>query len=242
MKEIRFFYVPEAASATELPPDEAIHALRVLRLKEGDELMLTDGQGVLYGAVVSQVANHRCHYQVESVLPQQPQWHGRIHLAIAPTKLNDPIEWMAEKTVEVGIDELSFLSCQFSERRQLKIERVARIVVAAMKQSHKAWMPQVNDMMPFSKFIATHTTGHRFIAHCYNEVPRVNLFDALCSLESSADALVLVGPEGDFSLDEVRQAIAKGFVSVDLGKSRLRTETAGLTAVMMMQLAKQVKL
>jgi 16S rRNA (uracil1498-N3)-methyltransferase len=101
-------------------------------------------------------------------------------------------------------------------------------------------MPEVNDMTPFKPFIASHTAGHRYIAHCYQEVTRVNLFDELCQLQPSDDALVLIGPEGDFSIDEVRSAVSAGFVSVDLGKSRLRTETAGLSAVMMMQLAKQI--
>lgn len=240
MKETRFFYVPEAEKLTELPAEEANHAIKVLRLKEGDELMLMDGKGSFYRAEVTLVSNHHCMYRIVERQPQQPQWEGRVHLAIAPTKMNDRIEWMAEKATEVGIDELSFLNCQFSERRNLKTERIKKIVVAAVKQSHKAWMPVVNELEPFRQFISRQSSGHRYIAHCYNEVPRVNLFDELCRLDASEDALVLVGPEGDFSIDEVRYAVSQGFVSVDLGKSRLRTETAGLSAVMMMQLAKQI--
>ena len=240
MKETRFFYVPDAEKLTELPAEEANHAIKVLRLKEGDELMLMDGQGSFYRAEVTLVSNHHCMYRIMDRQPQQPQWEGRVHLAIAPTKMNDRIEWMAEKATEVGIDELSFLNCQFSERRNLKTERIKKIVVAAVKQSHKAWMPVVNELEPFRQFISRQSSGHRYIAHCYNEVPRVNLFDELCRLDASEDALVLVGPEGDFSIDEVRYAVSQGFVSVDLGKSRLRTETAGLSAVMMMQLAKQI--
>ena len=240
MKETRFFYVPDAEKLTELPAEEANHAIKVLRLKEGDELMLMDGKGGFYRAEVTLVSNHHCMYRIVERQPQQPQWEGRVHLAIAPTKMNDRIEWMAEKATEVGIDELSFLNCQFSERRNLKTERIKKIVVAAVKQSHKAWMPIVNELEPFRQFISRQSSGHRYIAHCYNEVPRVNLFDELCRLDASEDALVLVGPEGDFSIDEVRYAVSQGFVSVDLGKSRLRTETAGLSAVMMMQLAKQI--
>lgn len=240
MKETRFFYVPDAEKLTELPAEEANHAIKVLRLKEGDELMLMDGKGSFYRAEVTLVSNHHCVYRIVERQPQQPQWEGRVHLAIAPTKMNDRIEWMAEKATEVGIDELSFLNCQFSERRNLKTERIKKIVVAAVKQSHKAWMPIVNELEPFRQFISRQSSGHRYIAHCYNEVPRVNLFDELCRLDASEDALVLVGPEGDFSIDEVRYAVSQGFVSVDLGKSRLRTETAGLSAVMMMQLAKQI--
>ena len=240
MKETRFFYVPDADKLTELPAEEANHAIKVLRLKEGDELMRMDGKGSFYRAEVTLVSNHHCMYRIVERQPQQPQWEGRVHLAIAPTKMNDRIEWMAEKATEVGIDELSFLNCQFSERRNLKTERIKKIVVAAVKQSHKAWMPVVNELEPFRQFISRQSSGHRYIAHCYNEVPRVNLFDELCRLDASEDALVLVGPEGDFSIDEVRYAVSQGFVSVDLGKSRLRTETAGLSAVMMMQLAKQI--
>lgn len=240
MKETRFFYVPDAEKLTEVPAEEANHAIKVLRLKEGDELMLMDGKGSFYRAEVTLVSNHHCMYRIVERQPQQPQWEGRVHLAIAPTKMNDRIEWMAEKATEVGIDELSFLNCQFSERRNLKTERIKKIVVAAVKQSHKAWMPVVNELEPFRQFISCQSSGHRYIAHCYNEVPRVNLFDELCRLDASEDALVLVGPEGDFSIDEVRYAVSQGFVSVDLGKSRLRTETAGLSAVMMMQLAKQI--
>lgn len=240
MKETRFFYVPDAEKLTELPAEEANHAIKVLRLKEGDELMLMDGQGSFYRAEVTLVSNHHCMYRIVDRQPQQPQWEGRVHLAIAPTKMSDRIEWLAEKATEVGLDELSFLNCQFSERRNLKTERIKKIVVAAVKQSHKAWMPVVNELEPFRQFISRQSSGHRYIAHCYNEVPRVNLFDELCRLDASEDALVLVGPEGDFSIDEVRYAVSQGFVSVDLGKSRLRTETAGLSAVMMMQLAKQI--
>lgn len=239
MKETRFFYVPDAEKLTELPAEEANHAIKVLRLKEGDELMLMDGKGSFYRAEVTLVSNHHCMYRIVDRQPQQPQWEGRVHLAIAPTKMSDRIEWLAEKATEVGLDELSFLNCQFSERRNLKTERIKKIVVAAVKQSHKAWMPVVNELEPFRQFISRQSY-HRYIAHCYEEVPRVNLFDELCQLDASEDALVLVGPEGDFSIDEVRLAVSQGFISVDLGKSRLRTETAGLSAVMMMQLAKQI--
>lgn len=239
MKETRYFYVPEAATAGELPVDEATHAVRVLRLKEGDELMLMDGQGSFYQAEVTMASSHLCLYAIKETLPQQRQWQGRVHLAIAPTKMAERIEWLVEKATEVGIDELSLLDCQFSERRQMKVPRLEKILVSAMKQSRKAWKPELHEMQSFTSFVNTHTEGHRYIAHCYEEVPRKNLFDELRQIPSSDDALVLIGPEGDFSIDEVRQAVAASFVSVDLGQSRLRTETAGLAAVMMMQLSKQ---
>jgi 16S rRNA (uracil1498-N3)-methyltransferase len=239
MKEVRFFYVPDAANCTELPEEEATHALRVLRLKAGDEMMLMDGKGNYYRAEVTLAHTHHCCYAIKDVLPQERQWKGRVHLAIAPTKMMDRIEWMVEKAVEIGVDELSFLDCQFSERRVVKLPRIEKIVISAVKQSRKAWMPQVNEIKSFDDFINTISTEHKYIAHCYDEIPRTYLFDELRLSSDTCDAVVMIGPEGDFSIDEVRRAMDKGFKSVHLGTSRLRTETAGLSAVMMMQLANE---
>lgn len=238
MKEVRFFYAPEAATSQELPSDEATHALRVLRLEEGDEMMLMDGQGNYYRAEVTMAHGHHCMYAIREKLPQERQWQGHVHLAIAPTKMMDRMEWMIEKAVEVGVDEISLLDCQFSERRVFKIPRAEKIVIAATKQSHKAWIARLNEMTPFQKFISQPRECRKYIAHCYEEVPRTYLYDELRKPSDTEDAVVLIGPEGDFSIDEVRQAVANGYQSVHLGKSRLRTETAGLSAVMMMQLTK----
>ena len=242
MKEVRYFYVPDAAVHNELPAEEANHAVRVLRMQVGDEMMLMDGKGNFHKAVVTMAASHHCMYNIVDTLPQVPTWKGRLHLAIAPTKLMERMEWLVEKATEVGFDELSLLDCQFSERRVVKLPRVEKIVVSAVKQSRKAWMPVLNEMQSFSSFVASHQTGRRYIAHCYDEVERINLFDELrrsFSEHADEEVIVMVGPEGDFSIDEVRMAVKAGFVSVDLGKSRLRTETAGLSAVMMMQLSQQ---
>ena len=239
MKESRYFYVPDAAQQRELPADECTHAIRVLRLKVGDELFLMDGVGNYYRARVTEATSHRCGYEIVETLPQERQWEGNVHLAIAPTKMMDRMEWMTEKATEIGIDELSFLDCQFSERQVVKLPRIEKIVVSAVKQSHKAWMPVVHEMIPFKTFIHQPREGRKFIAHCYEEIPRTSLFAELQSQTEATDPVtVLIGPEGDFSIDEVRQAIDAGYISVHLGKSRLRTETAGLSAVMMMQLAK----
>jgi 16S rRNA (uracil1498-N3)-methyltransferase len=239
MKEVRSFYVPDALTATELPPEEAMHALRVLRMKIGDEMVLMDGQGNYYRAEVTLAHTKHCLYEIKEQMPQQRQWQGHIHLAIAPTKMMERIEWMTEKAVEIGVDEISFLNCQFSERRLVKIPRLEKIMVSAVKQSHKAWATQLNEIVNFDTFIKQPREGHQYIAHCYEEVPRTYLFDELQKIAVSDDTTVLIGPEGDFSIDEVRQAVAEGYISVHLGKSRLRTETAGLSAVMMMQLAKE---
>ena len=242
MKEIHYFFAPDAAIAQELPAEEALHAIRVLRMKEGDEMVLIDGKGTFYDAVLTLVTQRHCLYDIRQILPQQPTWKGHLHLAVAPTKMMERIEWLAEKATEVGLDELSFLNCQFSERTVVKTPRIEKIVTAAVKQSRKAWLPQVNGLTPFDTFLNTHTTGRRYIAHCYNEVSQINLFDELRRPSDDDDVLVMIGPEGDFSINEVRKALDAGFVSVDLGKSRLRTETAALSAVMMMHLAQQANI
>ncbi len=238
MKEVRYFYVPDAATSQELPADEATHALRVLRMQLGDELILMDGEGLFYRAEVTKADKKHCFYQIQEELPQERPWSGRVHLAIAPTKLMERMEWMVEKAVEIGIDEISFINCQFSERQIIKNSRIEKIAVSAMKQSRKAWKPLIHDMVTFKNFIAQPCVGPRFIAHCYDEIPRTYLFDELLNAPSSENTTVLIGPEGDFSIDEVHAALANGYKSVHLGKSRLRTETAGLSAVMMIQLSK----
>jgi 16S rRNA (uracil1498-N3)-methyltransferase len=239
MKEVRFFYVPDALTANELPSDEAMHALRVLRMKIGDELLLMDGQGNYYRAEVTLAHTKHCFYEVKEQMPQERQWLRHIHLAIAPTKMMDRIEWMMEKVTEVGLDEVSFLNCQFSERRLVKTTRLDKIMVSAMKQSHKAWKPAINEIASFKSFVQQPREGRKYIAHCYEEIPRSYLFEELQKPSDSEDATVMIGPEGDFSVDEVKLAMEAGWQSVHLGKSRLRTETAGLSAVMMMQLAKK---
>ncbi len=239
MKEIRYFYVPNAASVGELPEEEAKHAVRVLRLQSGDRMVLVDGEGGLFDAEVSVASGKHCLYNILETLPYEREWRGRISLAIAPTKMMDRMEWMAEKATEIGFDEISFLDCKFSERKTLRTDRVERIVVSAMKQSHKACKPMVNGMCGFREFVAMEREGRKFIAHCYEEVARRDLFDELSAMDAEMPVTVLVGPEGDFSIDEVRLAMEHGYESISLGRSRLRTETAGLSAVMMANLSKR---
>lgn len=260
MKEVRYFYVPEAATQVELPAEEATHALRVLRLKGGDEIFLMDGEGSFYRAEVTAASSKRCLYEIKETMPQERAWKGHIHLAIAPTKMMERIEWMAEKATEIGFDELSFLNCQFSERKVVKTPRIDKIVISAVKQSHKAWKPVVNELESFKDFIQTPRAGRKFICHCYEEIEKKDFFREISSLSngadaksasssasadgndasSSADITVLVGPEGDFSIAEVRLALENGYESVSLGTSRLRTETAGLVAVHMAHIARRL--
>lgn len=247
MKEKRFFYTPDTA-AGELPEEEAKHALRVLRLQTGDEIHLIDGKGAFHRAEITLASSKHCCYRIVETQPQEREWTGRIHLAMAPTKMMERTEWFAEKATEIGIDEFSFLNCRLSERRQMRLDRIENKVISAVKQSRKAWMPVVNDMMDFKDFVlqqekqALSAVGNDpvsacppllCIAHCYNDIPRQPLFP----LPQTPSALVLIGPEGDFHHDEVLFALDHGFRSVSLGTSRLRTETAALSAVMMMRLA-----
>lgn len=239
MKEVRYFYVPNAGTAGELPDEEAKHAVRVLRLQCGDHMLLVDGEGGLFDAEVSVASGKHCLYNIIESIPREREWYGRVTLAIAPTKMMDRIEWMAEKATEIGFDEICFLNCKFSERKTLRTDRVERIVVSAMKQSHKAWKPQVNEMIDFAKFVAEPRDGRKFIAHCYEEIERKDLFCELQATPVDVPVTVLVGPEGDFSIDEVKLAMKYGYEPISLGRSRLRTETAGLSAVMMANLSKR---
>ena len=239
MKEVRFFYAPDAATTHELPEEEAQHAVRVLRLDAGDEIMLMDGKGSFYLAEITEATKKRCFYQLKETLPQPRQWQGHLHLAMAPTKNLDRVEWLAEKATEIGFDELTFLNCKFSERKVLKTERIDKILISAMKQSHKAWKPILNEMTDFKDFMKRDFKGGKFICHCYGEENDVELGKKVLlkdALKVGEDALVMVGPEGDFSVDEVLEAERNGFQSVSLGESRLRTETAALVAVHLMNL------
>ena len=237
MKEVRYFYVPNAGEVSELPQEEATHALRVLRLKDGDEMFLMDGVGAFYRATVTMANNKHCFYQIEETIHPEKTWHNRIHLAVAPTKMIERMEWLAEKATEVGFDELSFLDCRFSERRVVREDRIEKIVVSAMKQSRKPFKPVVNGMRQMTDFVAAQSKkAHRFIAHCYDEIEKKDFFDELRQIDDNEEVIIMIGPEGDFSVDEVQQAMEAGFVSVSLGASRLRTETAALSTVMMANL------
>ena len=206
------------------------------------DAVIMDGEGYFFRAIITVATNHRCLYKIIDIMPQERAWEGHIHLAMAPTKLNDRTEWFAEKATEIGLDELSFLDCKFSERRVIKCERIDKILISAVKQSHKAWKPILNEMTPFERFVQQEQKGDKFICHCYNQEDigegeeKPLLMDVL---RRGVETTVMVGPEGDFSIDEVRLALKNGYRSVSLGTSRLRTETAALVAVHMMQLKNQ---
>ena len=229
------FYTPDIATHVEMPEEEVGHCLRVLRLTTGDEVTLTDGKGNFYKAVISAATNKRCQLKVVETLPQEKGWTGWLHVAMAPTKNMDRTEWFAEKATEIGFDELTFLNCRYSERKVIKTERIDKILVSAIKQSLKANKPVLNEMTDFNKFISQDFKGQKFICHCYEGEKKL-LKEAIVPGE---DALILIGPEGDFSEEEVAKAIEAGFQPVSLGKSRLRTETEALVAAHTLNLFNQ---
>ncbi len=233
---MHIFYTPDIQNRAELPEEEAAHAIRVLRLQPGDEIMLTDGKGCFYRAEISTATTKRCLVNLLEEIPQTPLWKGHLHIAMAPTKNMDRTEWFAEKATEIGFDELTFLNCRFSERKVIKTERINKILVSAIKQSLKARLPKLNEMTDFGRFIAQPFSGQKFIAHCYKgEKPLLKDI-----VRPGMDAVVLIGPEGDFSEEEVRKAEAHGFQPISLGQSRLRTETAALVACHILNLQNQI--
>ena len=230
------FYVPDIETRPELPADEAAHCARVLRMTEGEHIQITDGHGNLYEAELTLVSPKRCLFSILSKETPAPLWTGHLHIAMAPTKNMDRVEWFAEKATEIGFSELTFLNCRFSERKVIKTERVEKILVSAVKQSLKPIKPILNEMTDFARFVKQERTGQKFIAHCYDDLGGEKpLLKHV--LKPGEDALVMIGPEGDFSREEVQLAITHGFQPISLGRSRLRTETAALVASHILNLA-----
>lgn len=232
---MHIFYTPDISLTNELPKEEVQHCVRVLRLKEGDKILLVDGKGCFYKATICLISGKRCLIDIDQRIQQEAFRSSRLHIALAPTKNIDRTEWFVEKATEIGIDEISFLNCRFSERKVIKTERIEKILISAMKQSMRAVLPDLNDMMDFSKFLARDFKGQKFIAHCYQGNKHL-LKDII---HAGEDVTLLIGPEGDFSLEEVEQAVKCGFVPISLGKARLRTETAALVACHTMNLINQ---
>ena len=220
------FYAPDIQTSNELPEEETQHCLKVLRCKKGDSICLTDGKGYFYNAVIDNISGKHCFFYIQESARQLPLLPITIHIGMAPTKNMERNEWFAEKATEIGLNELTFLNCWFSERENIKIERIRKIMVSAIKQSQNAYLPQLNEMTDFEQFIAKDFQGQKFIAHCYPE-EKLNLKDVAHPNENT---LILIGPEGDFSKEEVQKAIEFGFQPISLGKNRLRTETAALMA------------
>ena len=231
------FYTPDIETLLFLPEEESQHAIKSLRLQAGSRIELIDGNGVFYVAEIVSPHPKRCEVRILEKRLEFHKRNGHIHIAIAPTKNIERLEWFVEKATEIGIDEITPIICRFSERKIVKRERLVKIAVSAMKQSLKACLPKINEQCTFDELIRRSenlTQCQRFIAHCHNDRQEKKRLSSL-SL-SQPEALVLIGPEGDFSLDEVTQAVKAGFMPVSLGESRLRTETAGIVACHTMNL------
>lgn len=220
------FYVPDAALQAALPEEEARHCFQVLRLKAGDTIEVVDGQGTYYKAKLLPPQGKLFPIETLESFPNFEQRNFYIHLAIAPTKNIERMEWMLEKCVEIGIDELSFVLCERSERKILKMERLEKIAIQAMKQSRKAQKPRLNALQSFSQFVEKVPQGQNFIAHLAEDSRK--LLAQAITLQGKY--CILIGPEGDFSPKEIQNALNQDFLAVSLGESRLRTESAGLVA------------
>jgi 16S rRNA (uracil1498-N3)-methyltransferase len=206
----------------QLSEEESKHICRVLRLKENDSIEILDGLGRIFSCTISIADPKKCQVKVQSFTEDTPPPYD-LHIAIAPTKNIDRIEWFVEKATEIGITEITFLSCKNSERTKINEERIQRILVAAMKQSKRTFLPKLNGLQSFSPFVESHKNG--LIAYC-GEVEKVSLKSALQRI----DCPILIGPEGDFHSQEVTHALENGYKTITLGENRLRTETAALVA------------
>ncbi len=221
---MHIFYTPYINGDTHLLDEqESKHAIRVLRLARGDDVVLVDGTGGWYEAVILEDHSKRCILRIESHTAEYQPLPYYLHLAVSPTKNMDRFEWFLEKATELGISEITPLLCQRTERKQVKMERLQKIIVSAMKQSLRAYKPALNEPEQFKNFISGKRPGVKGIAHCYTTGRR-----DLTDLGQDGSYTILIGPEGDFSQPEVEMALDNGYVPVQLGTSRLRTETAAI--------------
>jgi 16S rRNA (uracil1498-N3)-methyltransferase len=228
---VNLFYQSKISEGVlNLDAEESRHAVKVLRMVKGDALHLTDGRGFFYTAQITDADAKKCSFEI--IEKKQSAKRGyQIHIAIAPTKNADRIEWFVEKATEIGIDEISFMLCKNSERKNINLERIEKIAISAMKQSGQAWLPKISAIVPF-KEILKHNASQKFIAF----VDEKNTNHLKSMAKSNGNYLVLIGPEGDFSQEELNLALENNFKKVSLGSNRLRTETAGLAACQILNL------
>ena len=225
---MQLFYNPDLDNSYKqffFTAEESKHIVRVLRKKEKDLLFITNGRGYLFEAEILIADQKKCKAQIVTTTKSVPKRY-RLHMVVAPTKMNDRYEWFLEKATEIGIDEITPVLCENSERKTLKMERMERILQSAMKQSLQTNLPKLNPMVPFKDFLQKDNPDLKFIAHCA-EGEKMELKRRAAA---DKDITILIGPEGDFSKTEIDAALAKGYVPISLGKNRLRTETAAIVA------------
>lgn len=226
---MQLFYNPHITQDTEqihFEKDESRHIVKVLRKKENDVLKITNGHGFLFEAEIIIASDKKCVAKIVNIVEKKRTRDYYLHIAIAPTKNNDRLEWFLEKATEIGIDEITPIICKNSERKVVKTERLSKIVQSAMKQSLQFTLPKLNDPVKFSDFIENDFNGQLFVAHCEDGMEKRHLkTEAL----PNASYTILIGPEGDFSTDEISKSLEKKFTPISLGPNRLRTETAGVS-------------
>ena len=225
---MQLFYNPDldkSAAQFSFSPEESRHIVKVLRKKEGDILKVTDGKGHLYSIQILTSDPKLCRAEIISTNSELPKRHW-LHIAVAPTKNNDRFEWFLEKATEIGIHEITPIICERSERKIVKPERLQKVVQAAMKQSLQVFLPKLNDPISYADFLKEEQHGLLFIAHCEED----EKMELKRRIAPDKDITILIGPEGDFSKNEINIAYKKGFLPVSLSRNRLRTETAALVA------------
>ncbi|MCK5136069.1 MAG: 16S rRNA (uracil(1498)-N(3))-methyltransferase [Bacteroidales bacterium] len=233
---MNLFYSPHIeGDIFELDEKESKHSVRVLRLGIGDRVNLVDGKGGWYEAVIEDDNPRRCRMKIKSYTPDHQPLSYELHLAVSPTKNMDRFEWFVEKATEIGITMITPLMCHRTERKQVKLERLERIIISAMKQSLKAFKPQLNQPVALGDFLARDPGFTKGIAHCHPSDRR-----GVAELKPSGNYTLLVGPEGDFTEEEVRMAMDAGYAPFHMGESRLRTETAGVYLCTAIQLLPQI--
>jgi len=229
------FYCPDLESdLIELPEEEAHHAVHVLRLGPGERIHLVNGKGGRAEGVIATASKGRCAAAVSDRAQSPADRHARIHLAVAPTKQQDRMEWLMEKAVEIGIDRFTPLLTARTERAKLRTDRLQRVAIAAMKQCQRAWLPVIDEPMPLSRLLQEPMPAQRFFGWCVEKPASL-----MAAYRPDGEALILIGPEGDFEQAEAELLVAQGFAAVGLGSARLRTETAALAALTWMSLAQQ---
>ncbi|WP_179354392.1 16S rRNA (uracil(1498)-N(3))-methyltransferase [Winogradskyella vidalii] len=225
---MQLFYnqnISENDTSFSFDKDESRHIAKVLRKKQGDTLHITNGKGWRFTAEITQADQKNCVVSVSSK-SFQPKRNYNLHLAVAPTKMNDRYEWFLEKATEIGVETITPIICEHSERKVVKLERFEKIIQSAMKQSLQYYLPILNKPIAFKEFIGQEFTEATYIAHC-EETDKKSLKS---QLKSATDCLILIGPEGDFSVKEIEMALQHQFIPVTLGETRLRTETAAIAA------------
>lgn len=232
------FFAPDIEITATLPESDSAHCIRVLRMKEGDTITVIDGKGYIYNCRLLNANPKRATVDILSKTFQPTFWKNNITVAVAPTKHLDRMEWLVEKLTEVGVNKIVPLLCRYSERKEIKTERLQKIAISAMKQSLKTFLPEISPMTPIAEFLRNDNSQQKFVAYCAPQIPR-QLLSSLYVPNKSVT--ILIGPEGDFSQEEINAAIQSGYKPITLGEARLRTETAAFVACDTCHILNQLK-